>query len=294
MRYFELYGLAVASDVPLALNEGHDVGDADIVIAHTTIPEAEVPSEDQHYFTYDGTTIHVRYPDVATCRITRGEIGVDPDEDVDDAVLTRYLVGPALAAALHLRGWLVLHASGAVVDGNAVLYLGESGRGKSTLAAWGPAAGHELLTDDVAAVRPTEAGAVVEPGPSFIKLNVDTALILGGSWDRVYGEDTDLPKPHYTLSEHISRESKPLKRIYVLEEGAETTIERLDHRKAFRELVRNTYVRSFLDHVGQASHLHQCAAVVNSVPVCRLRRPLKLTNMTAVYDVIEDDLYSRA
>lgn len=290
MQDFQLYGLSVTSGIPLGLKKAHTAGESDIFIRRTTIDESKRAGRDQHYFTYEDSTIHVRYQDVATCRITPDEIAVDPDPDVEDAVLTRYLVGPALAAALHLRGRLVLHASGVVIDGEAVVFLGESGDGKSTLAAWARANGHQLLTDDVAVVRVTDDGIVVEPGPSFVKLNIDSALVLGGSWDEVYGEDTQLPKPHYLLSENVAREAKPLKRIYALDEGDESRIERLDNRDAFSELVRNTYVRSYLDEVGQEEHLDRCGTLVNSIPVGRLTRPLKLTEMSAVFDTIETDL----
>ncbi len=61
-----------------------------------------------------------------------------------DHVLPRMLVG---------RGSIVLHASGVVVHGSAVLFSGPSGAGKSTLAARCVARGHHLLGDDAMMVE---------------------------------------------------------------------------------------------------------------------------------------------
>jgi hypothetical protein len=62
------------------------------------------------------------------------------------------LAGTALALLLTLRGATVLHASAVVLDQCAVAFVGQSGRGKSTVAALLCRHGAKLVTDDVLVV----------------------------------------------------------------------------------------------------------------------------------------------
>ena len=64
------------------------------------------------------------------------------------------LAGTVTAFLLALRGETVLHASAVAIDGAAVAFVGQSGRGKSTIAALLCVAGAELVTDDVLTVDP--------------------------------------------------------------------------------------------------------------------------------------------
>ena len=63
-------------------------------------------------------------------RITFGWIGPASQE-----AFQVYLLGQALSFALVKRGHEPLHATSVVVDGRAVVFLGRSGFGKSSLAA---------------------------------------------------------------------------------------------------------------------------------------------------------------
>ena len=70
--------------------------------------------------------------------------------DADPELLAEVLLGPLLALALAQRGVFLLHASACELEGATWLFLGESGQGKSTLAA---RMGGRQLADDQAAVE---------------------------------------------------------------------------------------------------------------------------------------------
>ncbi|MBM4164160.1 MAG: hypothetical protein FJ222_06945 [Lentisphaerae bacterium] len=121
-----------------------------------------------------------------------------------------------LCLRLRAHGGLVLHGNAAVVDGQAILCVGVSGRGKSTLARLLDAAGATVLTDERPVLRqwpPPAAGAA--PARTF----------------RVYGS----PWPS---SAGFARNAwAPLRRIYFLEHGAENRLTPLAPREAFNRLV---------------------------------------------------------
>jgi hypothetical protein len=95
--------------------------------------------------------------------------------------------GPVRLLLHHLAGGLSLHGAAVAVDGRAVVVLGASGQGKSTLAAALCAQiGARLLGDDAVAVRHTPERDEVLALERECWLNGDAAALLGyaGSGDR--------------------------------------------------------------------------------------------------------------
>ena len=64
-------------------------------------------------------------------------------------ILPVLMAGTVGAFLLTLRGATVLHASAVAIDGGALAFIGNSGRGKSTMATVMCLAGADLVTDDV-------------------------------------------------------------------------------------------------------------------------------------------------
>jgi hypothetical protein len=86
------------------------------------------------------------------------EVCIRPDPAGRHELLPILLAGTGMSFILTLRGATVLHASAVAVDGSALAFVGQSGRGKSTLAALLCVETAALVTDDVLAV---EAGPPV-------------------------------------------------------------------------------------------------------------------------------------
>jgi hypothetical protein len=100
----------------------------------------------------DGDRYLLRYPGL--CDFVIGHDLHDaeyrPDPGIARGLVSILLGGTVLALVLSLgAGDCVLHASAVEVDGAAIAVVGQSGMGKSTLAALLCAAGANLLADDV-------------------------------------------------------------------------------------------------------------------------------------------------
>ena len=81
------------------------------------------------------------------------------------------IVGPALVLALALRGVWSLHASATLFRESVIVFLGESGQGKSTLAAYlSQIAGWRLVADDILPVKIDPNGVSVLPRFPQLKL----------------------------------------------------------------------------------------------------------------------------
>jgi hypothetical protein len=101
----------------------------------------------------------------------RGErIGkADPREQLN--WLDRQIIlGPGLVLALALRGVWCLHASAVIYKETVFVFLGESGQGKSTLAAYLSKAGWQLVSDDILPVTGDSGGLHAWPHFPQLKL----------------------------------------------------------------------------------------------------------------------------
>lgn len=70
----------------------------------------------------------------------------------------RYVFEPALTHVLARTGRFMLHSGSVARDGQALLLIGDSGQGKSTLCWAAAQNGWSLLSDDHTIVRPAEGG----------------------------------------------------------------------------------------------------------------------------------------
>ena len=120
-------------------------------------------------------------PAVARYLVRDGSfITVTPAPGADPVAVTRLLRLTPFAALLFQRGWLALHAASVATSEGAIVILGESSTGKSTLAAALVARGWDLLADELAAVEVDATGQVlVHPTFPEIGLWPDTLSHLG-------------------------------------------------------------------------------------------------------------------
>ena len=204
-----------------------------------------------------------------------------------------YLLGQVLSFALIARGLEPLHATAVVVGGGAVGFLGDCGRGKSTLGAAFLRAGHALLTDDLLVLRAAGYGFRAAPGPPRIKLFAEPAARVLGPGLRGTPMNDRGGKLVFPLGARGARGAAPLRALYVLRPGAArrgVAIRPLSPRRAFVELTRNTFNACVLDASRLARQFDLAARVAAAVPVKTLAYPRGLGRIAAVRAAIEADL----
>jgi hypothetical protein len=199
-----------------------------------------------------------------------GQAIVRADETKEMTDLDReILVGPALVLALALRGTWCLHASAARMGEATVAFLGESGQGKSTLAAsladtnspdWC------LVADDILPVTMDSTGVYVWPHFPQLKLPLDA-------------------QPGPGLPERL-----PLNRICVLTQADKDDspdLQLLPRAKAVQTLLSHTAGARLFDPALLAGHLAFCGEVVGQVPVYRLMYPHRRDALRTVKHLLE-------
>ena len=200
-----------------------------------------------------------------------------------------YIVGTVMAILLYQRKYLVLHGSVIEIAGEAVIFLGNSGDGKSTTAAALHAAGFKLVNDDVAPITIGDRPAFLEPGFPQIKMSEETAAALGYDFESLPIIHLDSNKRGYRPKHNFSRSPLNIKRIYVLDYGSEFASTPIASSLATMELSRHSRPTTLYQR-GDALHFFQCVNLVKEHTIYRLQRPKNLELLPKVVDFIKTDL----
>lgn len=209
-----------------------------------------------------------------------------------------YLLGQVLSFALLEHGIEPLHSTAVVVDGEAVGFIGDCGYGKSSLGAAFLQAGHRLLTDDLLVVKEERNGFLAYPGLPRIKLFPHIARRLFGG--RLTGAPMNNFTPKLVIPLKQNRMARlgavPLKAIYVLRPPGESprngriSIRVLSPRRAFLELVKNTFNPVIVEPWRLKRQFALAAQLTSRVPVKSLSFPRSLARLAAVREAIRSDL----
>ena len=206
-------------------------------------------------------------------------------------------LGPSLSFALINLGFEPLHSTTIMVDGGAVALMGDCGYGKSSLGASFVKSGHALLTDDLLVLKRSEPGFVCYPGAPRVKLYPEIARTIFGPRVRGLRLRTLTPKLIIPLSGSRSQQTPvPLKAVYILtppdanRRHAGVNIRRLSARRAFLELVRNTFNMAVTDSARLQRQLDLATELSLTIPVKTLSYPRKLKMLTAAREAILADL----
>lgn len=240
---YRICGLGVDSDFPM--EEAQVFADAappDIHIRRASI--APATDTDDGFRAYriraDGDLLD--YRSVGRFLVTGDQILVDPAPEFDQRLLGLPLLGPIFALLLHRRGVLALHGSAVEIGGEAHIFLGDKGSGKSTTAAALVAAGHRLIADDVVALEKAPDGRLsVSAGYPAMKLDAFTIGLFSPAQVRVI-EPNDgaftAGKTRVRIRQRPFGTAVPLGGLHQLERGPHNAGEALSEQDAFRALLR--------------------------------------------------------
>jgi hypothetical protein len=215
-----------------------------------------------------------------------------PVPGVSDETVRHLYLNQVLPLALSRAGTLVFHASAVEIGTGAVAFMGESGRGKSTLAARFCTSGYRFLTDDGLAVEEAEGGYRVFPSQPSIRLWEDSeaALIHAGARK---AEPVDYtPKARILADDRVAHCDQPrtLQRIYFLGTGSAdvTRIEPVSPSEAFVELVKHSFLLDIEARDLITAQFHQLSRLALEPVYFRLDYPRRFELLGNVQRAILD------
>lgn len=193
-------------------------------------------------------------------------------EDADIAAAEALIHGGLLAALIHQRGELPLHATTvlAPAGGGALALTGHSGGGKSTTAHELVRRGWRLLADDLTRVTIEAAAPMAWPGRGRLRLMEDACARSG--LDASSLEPAPNWPGKYVLDLAVATRAAALVTVAVLDRGpGALRVERLTGASAARALIEHTYRLHYVSALGQARrHLDLVAAAASAVCILRV------------------------
>ena len=280
------FGLHVRSEVPLPLDED-DPTDAD---GNVDVSEGRVrfPSGQDGEITFREGDVFLRVDGVGAFRIGTDSVVVDRADGVADGTLAAAILGRVLAVLLYRRGYLVMHGSGAAIDGSGAAFVGLKGSGKSSVAAGLYARGHASVTDDIVVVRLGDRPSLV---PSFPRIKLDErTLATLGLVDG--GRETDGKRWH-AVDDRFNGDPVPLDTVFVLEERDVDgpTVDALEPATAMERLLRHSASAELVEATEtEERHFRECAQVADAADVKRLYRPDDLSQLPELARTVENAL----
>lgn len=293
---YQVHGFTIHSEIecPELAPERNDNPDVRVCFGSLSHIPLDEERQGTNNFTGEGTML-LNIRGVARFSVRNGEeIVIDPCPEAEESLLRLFLLGTAFGCILHQRRLLPLHANAILHNGEAVLFLGHSGMGKSTLAAAMKGRGYKVLADDVCAVKvqPGEE-PLVYPGIPQIKLWKETVEYLGGdlnSMKRLFREEEK-----YALPVHDLYYDKPLriKCIYILHvyAGKELRILDLNPLEKVHAIKNYTYRKGMVVKMGIVTgNLDMCGSLARSAPLRIILRPNVGFLLEELIELIEKDL----
>lgn len=166
--------------------------------------------------------------------------------DVDDEAMLAYLLVDALSFSMVRLGTEPLHAAAVATDRGAIAFVGNSGDGKSTLAAQFVQRGATLLTDDMLVLTHVDGRWLAQPGPPRVKLYRQMADRILGRVEGAIPMNSATEKLIIPLAApQRSSRPVPLVAMYAIDETcpperAWPSIQRLSPAAAFPRVLAHT------------------------------------------------------
>lgn len=298
MYRYSAFGFSIASEIELA-NMQKANGSSDVFIKRGSIKltDAVETDSEKRQVRIHNDRVGIRWDQVGSVEIRSGEeIIIDAAPGADEDYFRQIAQNIAMGVVLHQRGVYTLHGSAVDVNGQAAVFLGWKGAGKSTTASALYATGHSLITDDVVAIDDAEGGFSVRPGIPSMKLwpeAVQAALREDpASLPQVFQQTQ---KRVRTVVDNFAHQAVPLGCVYMLEFADEDddsiSIIPMSPKEALIELVSQSYALRFLGNKGVSPHhFQQSLRLAKQVPIRRLRRPRALVALPELVSAIEADM----
>lgn len=274
---YQAFGFVIESDIQCPELTSGD-GPPDIRFRYDQIPEKYQNPSGGLWYNNNGERLFLNIKGIGSYLISGGnEVIIDREVNAKEEDIRLFLLGSAMGGILYQRDILPLHGSAIETKNGCVLFVGESGIGKSTLAAGFSQKGYRVVTDDVCAVRVSDYGVpMVTPAYPQIKLCEDSLAWVGECSERLRLIKSERMKKALPLTDGFYEKPLKLYRIYALTNGYDSAIDLTPQKGVakIQVLVENTYRLFFLQDADQrTAHFKKCSNIAGSTDVIRVARP---------------------
>lgn len=234
----------------------------------------------------------LRFPGLADFEVEEQGLKVScfPARDVIDATPEHLFQNQVLPVILGNAGGFVFHGGAVEIGDGAVAFIGQSGRGKSTLVASFASSGYRMLADDGLILEPCDGGFLVAPGQPSVRLWDDSEEILS---------EADVERAtalHFTTKTRFLAGSglaycdqrRPLRAAYFLGDGSagDVVFRKLSKAETLMGWTKHSFLLDVEDPAIVASHFQRVAAITDALVGYELDYPRRLEALGPVREAI--------
>jgi len=225
----------------------------------------------------------LRFQGLADFRISANvkEIFCYPLPEIPQETIRHLLLDQVLPRCLAHQGKIMLHASAVQLEQGLLLFIGDSGVGKSTLAGDFHQAGQPVVSDDCLWVKENKDQILAVPSYGGLRLWEDSLSVLFAA------EQDTHSMAHYSTKKRVPLNENELLRfgrgipvlavIVISPPGqtpvSEVILDQLSRREAFIAMMKQTFQLNLMDLERMACHVQALGRIVPRLPSFRLSMP---------------------
>lgn len=281
------FGLKILSEIEFPELMPDEFEEEDITISLGKIIRGEITPENSDQAKASPAIkneFYLNVPDVAQYLTSRGnKIRVDPHENSNESSIRLFLLSNAIAALLVQKNQILLHASAIIHENELILFLGESGAGKSSIAAELSKRGYTIFSDDVCVLQP-----ILDEHKSAYAIASYPMMKL---WDETINalDDDQFEKTHklrpmaekygHFFHDSFEKRAYPIKKLFILDPNLDSTdysAKKISGLEAFELIGKNTYRSQFImEYNLQKLHMESISGLIRRSEIQILSRHRK-------------------
>lgn len=284
------FGLKILSEIEFPELMPDEFQEQDITISLGKIIRGSIP-EDSHLVKTSPTfknDFYLDVPDVARYITSKGKkIIVEPHENSNESSIRLFLLSNAMAALLVQRNQILLHASAIIHENELVLFLGESGAGKSSIVAELNKRGYTIFSDDICVllpVREVDKSAMALSSYPMMKLWDDTINELNDDqFKKKHKLRPEATKYGHFFHDSFEKSAYPIKKIFILNPNLDSidySAKKISGLEAFELVGKNTYRSQFImEYNLQKLHMESISGLIHRSEIQILSRHREKSNI---------------
>jgi len=297
MFFYWAYGLEIVSELEFPEMYPYGVKKPDLEIKIGTVPAVltgpEVIAKEKFFISPTEYLIHLP---ICSYYVKEGaSITIELKENADLPSVRLFLLTNAMAAVLHQRNKVALHAGAIQMEKGLVVICGESGAGKSTTISALQQKGYKIFVDDVLVLEDAGAKVVGVAAYPTLKLWDDTIekLALG-----VIPEEQKLResvnKYRVSFQEDFTTRTIPVYKLFYLrkmEANNSVEVTKKDGLEAFKILYSQLYRTSMINNnQSQAILFERLNQLINQTGLIEVARPANSNSIEEIVQIIEKEI----
>ena len=297
MFFYWAYGLEIVSEREFPEMYPYAVKKPDLEIKFGKVPAMltgpEVIAKEKFFISPTEYLIHLP---ICSYYVKGGaSITIELRENADLPSVRLFLLTNAMAAVLHQRNKVALHAGAIQTEKGLVVICGESGAGKSTTISALQQKGYKIFVDDVLVLERAGTKVVGVAAYPTLKLWDDTIekLALG-----VIPEEQKLRvsvnKYRVSFQEDFTTRTIPVYKLFYLRKMvANNSVEvtKKDGLEAFKILYSQLYRTSMINNTqSQVILFERLNQVINQTNLIEVARPLDGNSIEEIIQIIETEI----